>query len=99
MILKNIRTITAIIMYKTRRTGQPKYSAELFEMHRRIDLGRGDTIPELEPYSPSSKTGKKSLTYECAKFYNELPNRIRDIPSLGGFKSALFKHLFISDSQ
>ena len=52
---------SAIIIYKARRIGQPKYLAELFATHRRIDLGRGDAIPELEPYSPSSETGKKSL--------------------------------------
>ena len=88
---------SAIIIYKARRIGQPKYFAELFETRRRIDLGRGDAIPE-KLYSPSSEAGKKSLKYECAKFWNELPNRIRDIHSLGGLKSALFKHLFQNDS-
>ena len=88
----------AIIIYKARRFGQPKYLAEVFESRRHIDLGRGDAIPELKLYSPSSEAGKKSLKYECAKFWNELPNKIRDIHSLGGFKSALFKYLFDNDS-
>ena len=72
--------------------------ADLFETCRRIDLGRGNAIPELTLCSPSSEAAKKSFKYECAKFWNELPNRIRDIHSLGGFKSALFKHLFQNDS-
>ena len=90
---------SAIIIYKVRCFCQPKYLAELFKTRRRIDVGRGDAIAELDLYSSSSETGKRSLTYECALFYNELPNRIRNIPTLGGFKSALFKHLLNTDSQ
>ena len=77
---------SAIIIYKARRIGQPQYFAELFETRRRIDLGRGDVIPELKSPSWSSEAGKKSLVYECEKFWKKLPNRIRDIPFLGGFK-------------
>ena len=64
----------SIIIYEARRIGQPKYLAELFETRGRIDLGRGDAIPELKLPSWSSEAGKKSLVYECAKFWNELPN-------------------------
>ena len=90
---------SAIIIYKAHRIGQPKYLAEHFNTRRRIDVGRGDAIPGLDLPSWSSETGRKSLKYECSKFWNEQPNRIRDIHSLGGFKSALFKLLFNSDSQ
>ena len=89
---------SAITIYKAKRIGEPKYLAELFETRRRIDLGRGDAIPDLKLCSPSSEAGKKSFKYECAKFWNEMPNRIRDIHFLGGFKSDLFKHLFQNDS-
>ena len=89
---------SAIIIYKAHRIGQLKYLAELFETRRRIDLDRGDAIRELKLFSPSSEAGKKSLKYECAKFWNELPNRVSDIHSLGEFKSALFEHLFQNDS-
>ena len=84
----------AITIYKARRFGQPKYLTELFETRRRIDLGRGDAIPELKLCSPFTEAGKKSLKYECAKFWNELPNRIRDIHSLGGFKSPYLNTFF-----
>ena len=57
---------SAIIIYKARHFGQPKYLAELFETRRRIDRGRGDAIPELKLPSWSSGAGKKSLMYECA---------------------------------
>ena len=45
------------------------------------------SIPEVKLFSFSTGTGRKYLTYECAKFYNELPNTIRNIPSLEGYKS------------
>ena len=82
------------IIIKSRRIGQPKYLAELFETRERIDLGRGDAIPELKLPSWPLEAGKKSLVYDCAKFWNELPNRIRDIPSLGGFKTALYNFFY-----
>ena len=66
---------SAITIYKARRFSQPKYLAELFESRRRIDLGRGHAIPELTLCSTSSEAAKKSFKYECAKFWNELPNR------------------------
>ena len=90
---------SAIIIYKARRIGQPKYLAELFETRGRIDLCRVDAIPELKLPSWSLEAGRKSLVYECAKFWNELTNRIRDIPSLGGFKTALYNNLFNADSK
>ena len=90
---------SAIIICKARRIGQSKYLAELFNMRRLIGVGKGDAIPELDLPSWYLEPGRKSLKYECAKFLNELPNRIRNIHSLGGFKSALFKHLFNNDSQ
>ena len=52
---------SAITIYKARRFGQPKYSAELFETRRRIDLGRVDAIRELKLCSSSSEAGKKSF--------------------------------------
>ena len=76
--------VSAVIMYKARRIGQPTFLAELFNTRRRIDLCRGDAIRELELPSWSSEPGKKLLAYECAKFWNELPNRIHDIPSWEG---------------
>ena len=61
-------SLSPIIIYKARRIGQPQYLTELFETRERIDLGRGDAIPELRLPSWSSEAGKKSLVYECAKF-------------------------------
>ena len=89
----------AIIIYKARRIGQPSYLAELFNTRRRIEFGRGNAIPELEIPSRPSDTGMKSLVYECSQFWNNLPNSMRNIPSLKGFKTALFKHLFNIDTQ
>ena len=65
-------------------------SISRFITHRRIDLGRGEAIPKLDLPSWSSEPGRKILNYECAQFWNELPNRIRDIHSLEEFKSAIF---------
>ena len=90
---------SAIIIYKVRCIGQSKYLAELSETRRRIDLGIGDTIPELKLPSWFSGAGKKSLVYEGAKFWIELLNRIRDIVSLVGFKTSLYNHLFNTDSK
>ena len=88
---------SAITIYKARRIGQPLYFADLFETRVSIHPGRGDTIPELRLSKPSSVTGERFLRYQGTKFWNELPNRIRDIPSLRGFKTALFQHLFKTD--
>ena len=71
---------SAITIYKARRFGQPKYLAELFETRRRIDLGRGDAIPELKLCSSSSEAGKKSIKYECAKFGVNRYTIQREIP-------------------
>ena len=89
----------AIIIYKARRIGQPSYLAELFNTRRRIEFGRGNAIPELEIPSRPSDTGMKSLVYECSQFWNNLPNDIRNIPSLARFKTALYEHLFNIDTQ
>ena len=89
----------AIIICNARRIGQPSYSAKLFNTSRHIDFGRGNAIPELEIPSLSSDTGMKSLVYECSQFWNNLPNSIRKIPSLRGFKTALFKHFSNTDTQ
>ena len=86
----------AIIIYKARRIGQPSYLAEF---GRCIDFGRGDAIPELEIPSRPSDTGMKSLVYECSQFWNNLPNDIRNIPSLARFKTALYEQLFNIDTQ
>ena len=88
---------SVIIIYKARGIGQPAYLLEHFNTQRRMDLGRVDIIPELASFS--SKTGRKSLVYECSKFWNELPNRIRHIPSFASFKTALYKYLFDTDFQ
>ena len=77
----------AIIIYKARRIGQPSY------------FDRGNTIPELEIPSGPSDTSMKSLVYECSQFWNNLPNSMRNIPSLKGFKTSLLKHLLNTDTQ
>ena len=60
-----------------------------------LHLVMARALPFLAPYL--AQVINASLKYECAKFWNKLPNRIRDIHSLGGFKSALFKHLIQND--
>ena len=88
---------SAIIIYIACRIGQPSYLAELFEKRVYTRPVRGDVIPELKLPKLSTVTGRSSLSYKAVKFWNELPNRIRDIPSLGSFKIALYRHLFAID--
>ena len=80
------------------RISQPTYLAEVFITRRRIEFGRGDAFPVLEIPGWSSEAGRNSLVCECSQFWNELPNRIRYMPSLRKLKTALYKHLFEIDS-
>ena len=89
---------SVIIIYIACRIGQPSYLADLFEKRVYTRTVRGD-IPELKLPKLSIVTGRNSLSYKAIKNWNELPNRIRDIPSLGSFKTALYGHLFVIDKK
>ena len=90
---------SAIIIYKACRIGQPSYLAELFNKREYTHPGRGDSIPELRLPKLSSETGRRYLKYQAVIFWNKLPKKIRDIPSLGAFETALFRHLFAIDKN
>ena len=90
---------SAIIIFKACRNGQPSYLAELFNKREYTQSGRGDSIPELRLPKLSSETDRRSLKYQAVIFWNKLPKKIRDIPSLGAFKTALFQHLFAIDKK
>ena len=84
---------SVIIIYIACRIDQPSF------LKKRVYTRPvwSDVIPELKLPKLSTVTGRNSLSYEAVKFWNELPNRIRDIPSLGSFKIALYRHLFAID--
>ena len=58
----------AITIYKACRFGQPKYLADLFETRRRIDLGRGNGIPDLTLCSPSLEAAENLLNMNVQNF-------------------------------
>lgn len=85
---------TLIIMYKILRLHKPDYLAQIFIRYTSKETARGEllhrelALPELEKWH-----GDFSFQVQGTRSWNSLPSKIRYLPSLNSFKSALFTHL------
>ena len=86
-------------MYKILRLGRPEYLPQTFIKYTTKETARGDLLtrelamPDLEKWH-----GNSSFQVQGTKSWNSLPSKIRFLPSLNSFKTALTVHLktFIS---
>ena len=84
----------AILMYKILRLRQPDYLEDFFVKYTPKQTARGDLlIKELSLPDQSKWHGDRSFQIQGIKAWNSLPSKIRFLPSLSSFKSALLIHL------
>ena len=85
---------TLIIMYKILRFHRPEYLTQIFVKYVPKETARGDLLtreldmPDLEKWH-----GNTSFQVQGTKSWNSLPSKIRFLPSLNSFKTALIAHL------
>ena len=83
-----------IIICKILRLGKPEYLTEIFAKHIPKETARGEllthelVLPDLHKWH-----GNSSFQIQGTKSWNSLPTKIRFLPSLSSFKSALLSHL------
>ena len=83
-----------IIMYKILRIGKPEYLNEFFIRYMSKKTARGElltrelVLPEFDKWH-----GNSSFQIQGTKSWNSLPSKIRFLPSLNSFKTALSSYL------
>ena len=83
-----------IIMYKILRLGRPEYLAQIFVRYTSKKVARGELVTRELALPKSEKWhGNTSFQIQGTKSWNSLPSKIRFLPSLNSFKSALFTYL------
>lgn len=85
-----------LALYKILREKTPSYLSEFFENY----ISHGPTRrnkPELKIPFARTEIGIQAFKVSGARFWNSLPTFIRDSPSLGQFKTSLWRHLFALD--
>jgi len=88
-----IRRANLLLIYKIENDLQPVYLK--FNLEKRSNY-HGYNIRNSHHYNISlvTKTAlQKTLFYDGLRYYNELPDNIKNAPSLGVFKSRLFSYL------
>ena len=87
----------AIQMYKVKNYLAPSYVIDLFNERETVyNMRNADAL--VLPKFNSIKYGKRSLTFYGAKLWNNLPQSIKDSPSLFVFKKNITKWLRELDS-
>ena len=87
-----------IHMYKILRLGKPEYLVQVFDRYATKTTARGDLITrELALPGVDNWNGNSSFQIQGTKSWNILPSKIRFLPSLNSFKSALLTHLKASN--
>ena len=87
----------AIILYKVMRMHLPEYLESLFSKYIPERDLRGVANRELVEPNLHSETGRRSFQVKGARFWNNIPVSIRNLPSLCQFKSLLKRHLLELD--
>ena len=83
-----------IIMYKLLRLGKPEYLGLIFDRYTSKKTARGELLTrELTLPQPENWHGTSSFQVQGTKSWNSLPSKIRFLPSLNAFKTALFTYL------
>ena len=84
-------------MYKVKNYLAPSYVIDLFNERETVyNMRNADAL--VLPKFNSIKYGKRSLTFYGAKLWNNLPQSIKDSPSLFVFKKNITKWLRELDS-
>ena len=81
-------------MYKILRLHRPEYLTEIFVKYVPKETARGDLLTrELDMPDLEKCHGNSSFQEQGTKSWNSLPSKIRFLPSLNSFKTALIAHL------
>ena len=89
----------AFIIYETLNELTPDYFQYLFTQHHVNDYNFRNLEGKLSLPKPNAKYLKKSFCYNKAYLWNNLPQDLKSIGSIGQFKRGIKKVSEISDSH